>query len=66
MILSFHRNLRDTDIVSLQYRGITIIPRNRPALVSPTLAVSIYIGALTSFILQLLYVADTSGAPEQR
>ena len=32
MILSFHRNLRDTDIVSLQYRGITIIPRNRPAL----------------------------------
>ena len=32
MILSFHRNLCDTDIVSLQYRGITIIPRNRPAL----------------------------------
>ena len=35
-------------------------------IVSPTLAVPICIGTLTSFILQLLYVADTSGAPEQR
>ena len=32
--------------------------------VNPTLAMPI--GALTSFILQLLYIADTSGAPEQR
>ena len=37
-------------------------PPSRSAPVNPTLAVPI--GALTSFILQLLYVDDTSGALE--
>ena len=44
MILSFHRNLRDTDIVSLQYRGITIIPRNRPALLLKTAVADVRAG----------------------